>query len=97
MAFLVACQREVGEIDGDCTNDSSSSGSTWAEETPGADLDDIIGELGVLEGANGKEICQFFQRGACTRKEKCRFAHVCWRCHKLGHDILECPMPPQSK
>ena len=49
------------------------------------------------DGANGKVICQFYQRGSCTRGGKCRFAHLCWRCHKLGHNIFECSVPPQFK
>ena len=48
------------------------------------------------EGANGKAICTFFQRKACTRKN-CKFAHVCWRCHKPGHAIIDCSMPPRLK
>ena len=49
------------------------------------------------EGPNGKQIGQFYQRHACTRGNDCRYAHVCWRCHKPGHAILECTTPPKSK
>ena len=53
-------------------------------------------EYYVPEGANGKAICTFFQRKACTRKN-CMFAHACWRCHKTGHGIIDCSMPPRLK
>ena len=48
------------------------------------------------DGQNGKAICQFFQRRACTRKS-CKFAHVCWRCHKPEHGIVDCSSPPRFK
>ena len=48
------------------------------------------------EGPNGKMICQFFQRNACTRGN-CKFVHICWRCHKPGHGIVDCPAPPKLR
>ena len=48
------------------------------------------------EGPNGKQICHFFQRGACTRPN-CKFAHACWRCLKSTHGILDCPAPQRLK
>ena len=48
------------------------------------------------EGPNAKQLCQFFQRNGCTRTN-CRFVHICWRCHKKGHGIVDCTMPPKHK
>ena len=48
------------------------------------------------EGPNSKPLCQFFQRNACTRGN-CRFVHICWRCHKLGHGIVDCTAPARKK
>ena len=48
-----------------------------------------------LDGPSGKTVCTFWNRGACTRKN-CKFSHVCLRCHKAGHTVLECHAPQQT-
>ena len=48
------------------------------------------------EGPNSTALCTFFQRNACTRSN-CRFAHICWRCHKPGHGIVDCTAPAKKK
>ena len=48
------------------------------------------------EGPNPKPLCTFFQRNACPRGN-CRFVHVCWRCPKPGHGIVDCTAPAKKK
>ncbi len=49
------------------------------------------------DGPNGKPICHFFQRGRCVKGDSCPYPHICWRCHKPGHSILDgaCKATPQ--
>ena len=49
------------------------------------------------DGPNGKPICHFYQRGRCLKASECAYPHICLRCHKPGHTVLECRVPPQYK
>ncbi len=51
------------------------------------------------DGPNGKPICHFFQRGHCMKGDSCPYPHICYRCHKPGHTILDgtCRATPQMR
>ncbi len=51
------------------------------------------------DGPNGKPICHFYQRGNCVKGSDCPYPHICLRCHKLGHTILDgtCKATPQLR
>ncbi len=51
------------------------------------------------DGPEGKQICFFFQVGNCRNGSNCKFPHVCLRCHKPGHTILDgtCKATPNYK
>ncbi len=51
------------------------------------------------DGPNGKPICHFYQRGNCAKGSDCPYPHICLRCHKPGHTILDgtCKATPQLR
>ena len=95
-----------GENKGSRRSDSGGSSQVEKQQPASSSGDPAIQELTRFkkteqlkfktEGPNPKALCTFFQRNACTRNN-CRFAHLCWRCHKPGHGIVDCTAPAKKK
>jgi hypothetical protein len=71
------------------SSSSSPSPGVWNAKGKGKSKSPKGSSKGKGQGPSGEKYCYRFNKGMCKHKG-CKFAHICSKCYKKGHNALNC-------